>query len=174
MPRDLFGQMTRPFDGVGARSRLTVPVSLAAHVAALAMIVVVPLLATEALPALRTSLSVSMITPVVPAPPPLRRLEPPRAADVPAVNPNAAPLDAPDGFTKEVEVVPVETGSSDLGVVTGPIESSDALVPPARRERRSRRRQSSAPACACRCRPRSATSPRRIPPSPRRRGSKAS
>ena len=33
MPRDLFGQMTRPVDGVGARSRLTVPLSLAAHVA---------------------------------------------------------------------------------------------------------------------------------------------
>ena len=31
MPRDLFGQMTRPFEGVGARSRLTVPLSLAAH-----------------------------------------------------------------------------------------------------------------------------------------------
>jgi protein TonB len=131
MPRDLFGQMTRPFEGVGARSRLTVPVSLAAHVVAVAAVIVAPLLAADALPALHSSLSVSMITPVVPAPPPLRRLEPPRAAEMPAVSPNAAPLDAPDGFTKEVEVVPVETGSSDLGVVTGPIESSDALVPPA-------------------------------------------
>ena len=131
MPRDLFGQMSQPFDGVGVRSRLTVPISLAAHVAGVAVVVVVPLLATDALPALHSSLSVSMITPIVPAPPPLRRATPPPAEAVPTANPNAAPLDAPDGFTKEVEIVPVETDSSDLGVVTGPIESSDALVPPA-------------------------------------------
>ena len=41
MPRDLFGQMTRPFDGVGARSRLTVPVSLAAVAATLTLTAVI-------------------------------------------------------------------------------------------------------------------------------------
>ena len=101
MPRDLFGQMTRPFEGVGARSRLTVPVSLAAHVAAVAAVVVVPLLAADALPSLHTSLSVSMITPVVPPPPPLRRATPPQAADTPPANPGAAPLDTPDRITEE-------------------------------------------------------------------------
>jgi hypothetical protein len=51
MARDLFGDVTRPFNGVGARSRLTVPLSIAAHTAAVVAIVVVPLLATGALPA---------------------------------------------------------------------------------------------------------------------------
>ena len=110
MPRDLFGQMTRPFDGVGARSRLTVPVSLAAHVLAVAAVIVVPLVASDALPSLRTSLSVSMVTPVVPPPPPLRRIAPPTAVETPAVNPDAAPLDAPTGFSKEPDLVPVEAG----------------------------------------------------------------
>jgi protein TonB len=129
MPRDLFGQMTRPFEGVGARSRLTVPVSLAAHVFVVAGIVVVPLLASDALPALRSSLSVSMVTPVVPPPPPLRRIVP-RAVATPAVNPDAAPLDAPEGFTKEPDLVPVESGSPDLGVISGHITSADELTPP--------------------------------------------
>ena len=130
MPRDLFGQMTRPFDGVGARSRLTVPVSLAAHVLAVAAVIVVPLVASDALPSLRTSLSVSMVTPVVPPPPPLRPVAPPSAGEAPAVNPDAAPLDAPTGFSKEPDLVPVEAGSPDLGVLVGDVTSSTALVPP--------------------------------------------
>ncbi len=129
MPRDLFGQLTRPFDGVGARSRLTVPVSLAAHVLAVAAIIVVPLLASDALPALHSSLSVSMITPVVPPPPPMRRIAPP-PADAPAVNPNAAPVVAPEGIGKEPEFDPVERGTSDLDIVLGPVSSADDLVPP--------------------------------------------
>ena len=117
MPRDLFGPMTRPFDGVGARSRLTVALSLAAHVAVVAVVVVVPLLATDALPALHSRLSVSMITPIVPAPPPLRRATPPPAAAVAPANSAAAPLDAPSGITKEPVAVPsdADLGGIDLG-----------------------------------------------------------
>lgn len=131
MPRDLFGQMTRPFDGVGARSRLTVPVSLAAHVAAVAAVVVAPLVASDALPALYAPLSVSMVTPVVPPPPPLRRAAPPPAADAPRVRPDAAPLDAPDGITTEPDwQTDTSVAASDgPGIVDG-IDSSLALVPP--------------------------------------------
>jgi protein TonB len=128
MPRDLFGQMTRPFEGVGARSRLTVPVSLAAHVLAVAAIVVVPLLASDALPALHSSLTVSMVTPVVPPPPPPPRVRPP--ADTPvATNVNAAPIDVPTGFAKEPEYVPVESGP-DIGLLTGDVSSATDLTPP--------------------------------------------
>ena len=52
MPRDLFGDVTRPFAGVGARSRYTVPLSLAAHTIVVGAVVVVPLVASDALPAL--------------------------------------------------------------------------------------------------------------------------
>lgn len=131
MPRDLFGQMTRPFDGVGARSRLTVPVSLAAHVLAVAAVVVVPLVATDALPPLRSSLSVSVITPVVPPAPPLRRIAKPPASEVAPANPHAVPLDAPTGITREPDwQTDTSVSANDgPGIVDG-IDSSLALVPP--------------------------------------------
>lgn len=128
MPRDLFGQMTRPVDGVGARSRLTIPMSFAAHVVTVAAVIVVPLVASDALPSLYAPLSVTMVTPVVPPAPPLRRAAPP--PDTPAVNPEAAPVDAPQGFAREPEFVPVEAGAPDLGVVVGDVSSAEALTPP--------------------------------------------
>ena len=130
MPRDLFGQMTRPFEGVGARSRLTVPVSLAAHVAVVAAVIVVPLLAADALPPLHSSLSVSMITPVVPPPPPLRRAALPRTSEVPA-NPDAAPLDAPDRITEEPawQRDGVLTANDGPGIVDG-VDTAAVLPPP--------------------------------------------
>ena len=127
MPRDLFGQMTRPFEGVGARSRLTVPLSLAAHALAVVAVVVVPLLATDTLPALHTSLSLEIVTPVVPPSPPVRRIAPP--PDLPVVT-DAAPLHAPEGLNREPDITPVEAGSPDHGVIPGEITSADELAPP--------------------------------------------
>jgi protein TonB len=127
MPRDLFGQMTRPFDGVGARSRLTVPVSLAGHALAVVGVVVAPLLASDALPVLHSSLSLEMVTPVVLPAPPLRRVAPPPDAPVVAA---MVPLYAPEGIAPKPTVEPVDTSTADLGVITGEITSADALVPP--------------------------------------------
>ena len=134
MPRDLFGQMTRPFEGVGARSRLTVPVSLAAHVTAVAAVIVVPLLAADALPLLHTSLRVSMITPMVPPPPPLRRATPPRATDTLPANPDAAPLDTPDRITEEPpwQGDPIATQNDGPGIVDGIDTATELQPPPAR------------------------------------------
>jgi protein TonB len=130
MPRDLFGQMTRPFEGVGARSRLTVPVSLAAHVLVVAAVVVVPLLASDALPTLRAQLAYTEIVPLVPAPPPPPRVrppvEPPSVADV-----NAAPTVVPDGVTKEPEWQRdgMLTANDGPGLVDG-IDTSSLVPPP--------------------------------------------
>lgn len=129
MPRDLFGQMTRPFEGVGARSRLTVPLSLVAHAVAVVVILVVPLLATDTLPSLHTSLSFEMVTPVVPPAPPAPRMRPPIDTPVtPALS--AAPTDAPDGFAPEPALPPVESGAPDIGVIPGGVSSSADLIPP--------------------------------------------
>jgi protein TonB len=131
MPRDLFGPVTRPFDGVGGRSRLTVSASLLAHVVTVAAVIVVPLVASDALPALYAPLSVSMVTPVVPAAPPLKRLAPTPATEVAPANPDAAPLDVPDGITREPDwQTDTSVAASDgPGIVDG-IDSSLALVPP--------------------------------------------
>jgi len=131
MPRDLFGPVTSPFDGVGGRSRLTVPLSLAAHVVVVATVIVVMLVASDALPALHAPLSVSMITPVVPPAPPRKRLAPPAGAVAPA-NPHAAPLDAPSGVTEEPDwqtdtSVAVDAGP---GLVGGIEHGLHVLAPP--------------------------------------------
>ncbi|MEZ5290965.1 MAG: TonB family protein [Vicinamibacterales bacterium] len=126
MARDLFGDVTRPFAGVGARSRLTVPLSLAAHALALVALVVVPLLASAALPAVKDHLVATVITPLVPPEPPA--FVPRTSAAVPVGD--AAPTEAPDGLPTidpgAIRVAEVP----DLGVVTGPIESAADLAPP--------------------------------------------
>jgi protein TonB len=130
MPRDLFGDVTRPFAGVGARSRYTVPLSLAAHTVAVVTVVVVPLLATNALPVLQSRIVFNDYTPVVPSPPPPPRPEAPRVVESPAANPNAAPTEAPTGFAPERDV-PTPTVDLPDGLIVGGIEKGlDALTPP--------------------------------------------
>lgn len=130
MARDLFGDVTRPFNGVGARSRLTVPLSIAAHTAAVVAIVVVPLLATDALPALREGISYTTITPVVPPEPPRPRVA--RPPDAPMANPDAAPTVAPDRITEEPawQRDPIATYDAGSDVITGLESGAHVLAPP--------------------------------------------
>lgn len=131
MARDLFKDVTRPFDGVGARSRYTVPLSIVAHTAAVIALVVVPLLATDALPGLQSRIEYSVITPLVPPEPPRPRVV--KAPEVAVANPDAAPVVAPDRIMEEPAwqrdgINDVDDG---LGVVAGGIESGvDLLAPP--------------------------------------------
>ena len=130
MPRDLFGNVSTPFDGVGARSRYTVPLALAAHTLAVAAIVVVPLVASDALPALRERLELSMVTPIVPPEPPRPRVI--RPADVAVPNPNAAPLEVPDRITEEPawQGDPMATANDSVGIMDGIRDGVDTLTPP--------------------------------------------
>lgn len=130
MARDLFGDVTRPFNGVGARSRLTVPLSIAAHTAAVVAIVVVPLLATDVLPTLHEGISYTAITPVVPPEPPRPRIT--RPPDVAVADPAAAPLVTPRGIADEPawQRDPVETFDSGSDFVTGFERGPDVLAPP--------------------------------------------
>jgi len=127
MARDLFGDITRPFAGAGARSRVTVPVSLLAHALAVTGVIVVPLVASDALPSLRASLSVNVMTPVVPPPPPVRRID---QVATPPADADAAPVVAPTGIGVEPERLPVDAGVNDPSLVTGPINSAADLTPP--------------------------------------------
>lgn len=130
MPRDLFGNVTQPFDGVGARSRYTVPLSLAAHTLVVAAIVVVPLVASDALPALRERLELSMVTPLVPPEPPRPRVI--RPVDVAVPNQNAAPLDVPDRITAEPawQGDPMATANDGPDILHGIDNGVDTLEPP--------------------------------------------
>jgi protein TonB len=143
VPRDLFGDVTAPSITLGTRKWYSVPLSFVAHTAVIGAIVVVPLVATGALPMPATRpMIVELMTPPVPQPPPAPRRATP-APPSPA-NRNAAPSVAPDtiapdrnfdaGFEnithREIGIV----GGSEVdgGVVVPP---PAAAPPPAREER---------------------------------------
>ncbi len=130
MPRDLFGNVTQPFDGVGARSRYTVPLSLAAHTLVVAAIVVVPLVASGALPVLRERLELLLVMPLVPPEPPRPRVV--RPADVAVADPSVAPLVAPDRISEEPawQRDPIATANDGPNLLAGIDGGVDTLEPP--------------------------------------------
>jgi periplasmic protein TonB len=120
MPRDLFGTVTDPPAHIGTRSRLTLPLSLAAHAAALAALIVVPLVATDVLPLPDEFRPVVLETPALPPDPP--RPIPPAPAPTTAavVNPDAAPVEAPTGVTPEPPARPPTDLTDGAAVSTVP------------------------------------------------------
>jgi len=127
MPRDLFGDVTDPSIKVGSRKWYTVPVSLALHTVAVLTAVIVPLMATGALPVpYNEVIFVPVMSAPLPAPPPVHRSDLPK----PPVNQNAAPLETPETITQEPESfevdVPEGVGIHDLGLVEG----KTALIEP--------------------------------------------
>ena len=126
MPRDLFGDVTRPSISVGTRKWYTVPASLLTHSAVVFAIVAVPLVATDVLPTPWQKIGPAYL-PVVPTPPPVPPK--PRPADVkPAVNPNAAPLDAPSSITPETAAnLDTSFQDADTGIVGGD-ENVDRII----------------------------------------------
>ncbi len=133
MPRDLFGDVTRPSISIGNRKWYTVPVSLLSHSAIVFAVVVVPLLATDALPKPWQKIETVYIplVPTPPPPPPLRPVDP-----KPVINPNAAPIVAPDSITPEKppDFDPTFQETNTTGIVGGleNIESIIAAPPPPR------------------------------------------
>ncbi len=123
MPRDLFGEVVRPTAGFGSRQWYTLPISFVFHTVVLALVIVVPLMATGVLPAPNAGgIEWTQATAVEPpSVPPPARTQP--ATPVPAsmaVNPDAAPLEAPSGVREETGVIPVETaGGVEGGVPEG-------------------------------------------------------
>lgn len=127
MPRDLFGDVVRPFNGAGARSRYTVPLSLAAHTLIVVSVVVVPLLATDALPALSSRMIFESVTPIVPPEPPRPRVVQPVDTRV-DVSPDAAPIDAPDSIAPETGWEGVSCGEPGaLARCNGGLSATDSL-----------------------------------------------
>lgn len=121
MPRELFGNGTTPAALTRAFSRYTVLGSLALHLVIIAVVLIVPLFADDVLPRIdmgRVQFVNQVFTqPTVPPSMPAK----PRV--VPAVNPHAAPIDAPDRIIEEQPPVPANAvqGSFDaVGVNTGP------------------------------------------------------
>lgn len=133
MPRDLFGDLTRPSLSIGNRKWYTVPLSLLTHSAIVVALIALPVLAPAMLPAVLADDNATWITTVLPPPPPPPKLRPADAK--PMANPDAAPVSAPNRITPET---PVELDTSFQNttattIVGGPghTERLIAALPPA-------------------------------------------
>ena len=101
MPRDLFGDVTRPSISIGNRSKFTVPVSLFSHAMIVLVIIALPLLAPALMPTVFTSSAIPTIVSLVPpTPPPLPRPSS-EVKRVQAENPDLAPVEAPSEIKPE-------------------------------------------------------------------------
>jgi protein TonB len=130
MPRDLFGDVTRPSISIGNRKWYTVPLSLISHSAIVLVIVAIPILAPAMMPSVFADDEVEFIRvlpPPLPPPLPAKAVE---ITDVPPDGPPPIPVEAPSGFAPEKP--PVDAGWEDraTGTVPGPIDIIFTPPPP--------------------------------------------
>lgn len=110
MSHDLFTDVVSPTVRVRSSSRYTLFVSIVVHALVVAAVVIVPLMASGALPQVSGTAIDDYVMPVdwPPAPPAPLPPQPVRVTEL--VNPNAAPIKPPDGITDEVPRPPITTG----------------------------------------------------------------
>src|SRR6187200_1236370 len=93
----MFGDVVDPSIKVGGQKWYTVPLSILVHTVLILAVIIIPLLAADALPEVQSMMA------FVPAPPP-----PPPAAAAPTppanVNPAAAPVEAPKEIKREASI----------------------------------------------------------------------
>jgi hypothetical protein len=101
--RDLFTDVAAPTVRVRSSSRYTILISIAVHALIVAAVVIVPLLATGALPAPATELLAFVPATPVPSPPPVPA-PPAQPAEKVAepIHHDAAPIVQPDGIRDEI------------------------------------------------------------------------
>jgi len=128
MPRDLFGDVTRPSISIGNRKWYTVPVSLLSHSLIITMFVVLPILAAPYMPQVLDTDDTEYLIELLPPPPtpPVK----PKTDLKPIENPNAAPVVPPDGIKPEspIDLTPVETTA--VGVIGGAENIEAVLIAP--------------------------------------------
>ena len=130
MPRDLFGDVTRPSVSVGTRKWYTVPLSLITHSFAVASIIALPILAPAVMPSVFADVDATWLLREVPTPPPAPpRREGPRPEPI---NPDAAPINAPDGIMDEKPLPESgwESAVPSAGIIEGDPRAVIAPPPP--------------------------------------------
>ena len=129
MPREIFGDVTKPSISIGNRKWYTVPVSLGTHSLIVLALIALPVLAPALLPVPdSTTVFTTDVLPPNPPPPPRKMVE---ARPHPPADPNAAPTVAPTSITREPEVLPAfEDTHSIEGVIVGTVENGPKEDPP--------------------------------------------
>jgi protein TonB len=132
MPRDLFGDVTRPSISVGNRKWYTVPVSLMSHSAIVLAAIAIPMLAPAVMPSVFADNELLLITELVPPTPPL----PPKPKPLDAVDPpptsTAPPTEAPRGINPEKPAPEVgwEDSKTPPGTIVGDFDPTAIAAPP--------------------------------------------
>jgi periplasmic protein TonB len=119
VPRDMFGEVATPTVRLGSQKWYTLPLSILAHVAIFAAVVIIPLMATDVLPTPPTMMAFvgAAPPPPPPPPPPPAAAAPPQTVPQPVSNPNAAPVEAPK------DIVPERPSTAAIGEgVVGGVE----------------------------------------------------
>jgi protein TonB len=119
VPREIFGEVVNPAPRLGPQSRYTLPLSIAAHAAIAAVVVIVPLMATDMMPTPRSVVGAFTASAKLPdpPPPPAARAGAAKAPPTP-VQASAAPIDAPASIGVEPETTGTVVGDPN-GVVGG-------------------------------------------------------
>jgi protein TonB len=137
VPREIFGEVTHPTVQVGSRSKYTVLVSIAVHAGIAAVVVIVPLLATDVLPTPRTVIGVFAAQPSPPPPPPPAAIAAAATSAPRSAAASAAPSTAPASIEPEAATtasVMGEPGGVEGGIPGGLVGSPglmpDVPVPP--------------------------------------------
>lgn len=127
MSHDMFDDLVSRKPSIRSRRAPLVFVSVLTHALVVFALVVLSLVATEALPSPREAIeffdtSVHMADP--PPPPPSQTHRPLAQPDVPAVDPNAAPIVAPNDISPENDIEREVTQTPRVGLVVG-VASND-------------------------------------------------
>ena len=128
MPRDLFGDVTRPSISIGNRKWYTLPLSLFSHSAIVLLLIAIPILAPAVMPSVFADDSPTWTTIIPPTPPapPLRRVDP----TPPPLTGPIVPIVAPNGINPELPRFD-PPASDTLGLILGPItDGGNELTPP--------------------------------------------
>jgi len=130
MPRDLFGDVTRPSISIGNRKWYTLPVSLLSHSAIVVAVIVIPLLATDVLPQPWEKIHFDFpVTPPPPPPPP--PIQPRNQPVEPPADPGVAPRTIPEAIAPQRLIEPGFEGNvASPGIVMNDVDPSVVVAPP--------------------------------------------
>ena len=125
MPREIFGEVSNPSVKLGSQAWSTVPLSILVHAGVIAVVVVVPLVATGTLPDVQRIIKYTPADARLPeAPPPPRAPSHSASPTEPRVSHDVAPSEAPEAITPEAERPPVPGAPPVIGGIDFGRESS--------------------------------------------------
>ena len=132
MPRDLFGNVTRPSISIGNRKWYTLPLSLFSHSAIVAVLIALPILAPAVMPSVFADDDPVWMKATLPTPPPLPKPKPLQQFDAPVPTSSGAPIEAPTGINPEKPQPDAgwQDSNASIGIIDGNFDTKTFSPPP--------------------------------------------